>query len=389
MITGIRYFSTAEPSGYGWSAISYILGLAQSGIPVSWVPLIWIGNRYGPIAAEYLSGWLSQQPDFNPELRDLIHKPIQYSHVVLHTVPEFWPRFIEKDKVNIGYTAWETDLLPAHWPPILEKMDGILVPSTFNQRVFTHCIREIPVRAVPHITEPHSAPETAQIQNFREKYGINPSNRLFYTINAWNGRKNMGNLLHAYLLAFNSNDKVSLVIKTSKIGDRHAKSKFKEPVRQIVNDILGNYIDPAEVILIDDDRLSETEIRILHEIGDVFVSLTHGEGWGMGAAYAASIGNPVIITGWGGQMDYIPENYPGILDYDLEPVKFVAGMPSYSPEQNWARADFDQAMEKMLDANEHFPRWQQSTRALKNQQRQFSMKDISQQYLKALNEIHS
>jgi glycosyltransferase involved in cell wall biosynthesis len=388
MITGIRYFSTVEPSGYGLSANSYILGLARSGTSVSWMPLIWTGNQYGPVAAEHLSEWLSQHPNINPELRDLIHKPIQYSHVVLHTVPEYWHRFMEKDKVNVGYTAWETDLLPAHWPTILEKMDDVLVPSTFNQQVFSRCNRKLSVRAIPHIAELHPALALAQLQDFREKYQINPDNRLFYTINAWNGRKNLGYLLHAYLLAFTNVDNVSLVIKTSKMGDRHTKSRTKEPVRKIVSTILGNYDNPANVILIDDDGLSDKEISILHEIGDVFVSLTHGEGWGMGTAYAASIGNPVIITGWGGQMDYIPKNYPGVLDYSLEPVIFKPGMPSYSPDQNWARADFDQAIEKMQDVHQNYHVWEKSAAVLKDEHKKFSMENISQQFLEALSETH-
>ena len=37
----------------------------------------------------------------------------------------------------------------------------------------------------------------------------------------------------------------------------------------------------------------------IHAIGDCYVSLTHGEGWGMGAFDAATLGKPVLITGWG------------------------------------------------------------------------------------------
>jgi urease accessory protein len=51
--------------------------------------------------------------------------------VILHTVPEHWPRFIEPGKQNIGCTVWETDALPPRWPLLLDapdKLDLAIVP---------------------------------------------------------------------------------------------------------------------------------------------------------------------------------------------------------------------------------------------------------------------
>ena len=66
-----------------------------------------------------------------------------------------------------------------------------------------------------------------------------------------------------------------------------------------------------------------------------------GRGLGTGSFDAASFGNPSIVTGWGGHLDYLGSDYPYLVDYELvqtssdKPDAF--GFPQ-SDDAYWARA---------------------------------------------------
>ena len=78
-------------------------------------------------------------------------RPIDYDTVIMHSVPEHWPRIAERGRQNIGYTTWETDALPDHWPPLLALPDKLFVPSTSNGELFPRSAGGKPVHVVPHI----------------------------------------------------------------------------------------------------------------------------------------------------------------------------------------------------------------------------------------------
>ncbi len=62
--------------------------------------------------------------------------------------------------------------------------------------------------------------------------------------------------------------------------------------------------------------LDRAGIDALHAAGDCFVSLSRGEGWGLGAFDAGSHGHPIVVTGWGGTLDMLPTGYPYCVDYE-------------------------------------------------------------------------
>ena len=58
-------------------------------------------------------------------------------------------------------------------------------------------------------------------------------------------------------------------------------------------------------------ELNGRGIDMLHEIGGAYLSLSHGDGWGIGLYDAATRGTPAIATGWGGHLDYLGAGWPG------------------------------------------------------------------------------
>ena len=63
-----------------------------------------------------------------------------------------------------------------------------------------------------------------------------------------------------------------------------------------------------------------------------------------------ALGKPVIITGWGGQTDYLGVDYPGLVRYEMTPVTGWLPHASYRPTQRWASADARHAGQLMRAA---------------------------------------
>lgn len=73
-----------------------------------------------------------------------------------------------------------------------------------------------------------------------------------------------------------------------------------------------------------DDRVAG-----LHARGECFVSLTHGEGWGIPAFDACACGNPVVITGWGGQLEHLDGDASSLADRASDPVRWGGRGPCH------------------------------------------------------------
>ena len=73
--------------------------------------------------------------------------------------------------------------------------------------------------------------------------------------------------------------------------------------------------------------MTDREIHSLFEHPQIkaFLTLTHGEGFGLPIFEAAYTGMPVIAPGWSGQLDFLVDRETGIsyfynVEYDLQPI---------------------------------------------------------------------
>jgi hypothetical protein len=354
MTIGVKYIAYANSSGYGLSALGYVRALHNAGVPVWWQPsflggptdTIWRpdhGLAALPLArAAVGDAALSDLPALAQELC----RPIEYDTVIMHTVPEHWPRIAERRVQNIGCTTWETDALPDHWAPLLAVPDKLFVPSTMNGELFQRAGLAGSVHVVPHIRRhAWNTPAPDEKLALRRKLGIPGDHFVFYTIGVWDPRKAIGDLVALFARQFNARDKVSLLIKTSAKPSSFATGA--EPgaaipalVRAEVDAAYAETgVSAAPIALLAAEDVSGRTIDIVHAVGDCFVSLTHGEGWGMGAYDAATLGKPVLITGWGGHLDYLGADYPGLVAYRMAPVSGWLHGASYRPTQQWAVAE--------------------------------------------------
>lgn len=367
MTTGVRLYSFVEASGYGLSGIAFARALVNAGVPVEWIPLRHHGYSAVPARGlERANLPLLQLADGDASLADLAallqatSRPVAHDTVIFYCVSEHWPALIEVGKRNIGCTVWETDQLPVHWLPILNSMDTVIVPSTMNRDIFVASGTRVPVHVVPHIRRhAWNAFSEHELVQARAQFGIPAHHFVFYTISTWQPRKAIPELLQAYAHAFSANDPVSLVLKTTPEGSA-GPPFFHEAasgdLAQAELDAIAAEVDhelPHLCLL--PYELSGRGIDLLHRIGDCFVSLTHGEGWGLGAFEAATLGTPVVMTGWGGQCDFLGEDWGGRIAYRLSATPtWPPHRPSYWSSQRWAAPDIASAITAMRDTYANF-----------------------------------
>lgn len=321
------YLSLDEPSGYGVAAERCMMALQDSGLDLDWTPFVPGG------------GWgLGYEPV--PSLGAVASCGDSSRVVIAHLTPEYLPLARERcpDAFLVAHTVWETDRLPEHWIPCLDQADLIIVPSRLGAEAIAASTVAAPVVVVPHVAATLTASPS------RADAAIADDVFVFYTLGEWNERKAVFKTIEAYLRAFTRQDRVLLIVKTSHLDRRMAPSagsgvSGRGTSAWSLAKLLARHGDPPAVRLITRE-LTHDQISDLHRRGDCFVSLCRSEGWGLDAFDAAAHGNPVVITGFGGQLDYLAGS-PGLVDFELVPVDDPAGLPSYAPDQHWADPDID------------------------------------------------
>lgn len=227
---------------------------------------------------------------------------------VTHTVQHILPYAFEWNNKakHIGCFAYETDSIkPMGWHLMCNYMDAI---TTFSQHNVDMCVNSGVIKPVRKI------PQACDITKYKKpgefNAGVNSDNRyMFYCIADWSYRKNISELIRAYLDEFTFSDNVILVLKTycsGKTADQSLQiitteiNQIKDKLRKNQN---GNF-PPIQLIC---DRLSEDQMAGLHQQGNCYVSVELGSGWCIPAFDALGFGNRVIAPNNGGHVDFCRE----------------------------------------------------------------------------------
>ena len=352
---GLKYISWYERSGYGIAAERYLHGLLRAGVPLTWAPMV-PGPGWG--REFHYAPWTGRTIG-DAVLDPVCNKTIDYDTVLIHLVPEYYARWceLEAGKRIIGYATWETDRLPRAWPGILNRLDRVWVPSRWNKEVFRRSGVCVPIDVVPHVLEPMPPAQTPASRTLTE--GIPPESLVFYTINVWSARKALWLVCEAFRTAFSDREPVVLVVKTSAYDSTSRWARNRWPLRELARTKrsfrkwLGTREASPPIRLVAEENVPQAEIEALHRRGDCYVSLSRSEGWGLGAFDAVAAGNPVIMTGYGGQTDFLRPDAAGLVDYRMVPVSDPLNPESYSPDQNWAEPNPGHAGQLMREVFEN------------------------------------
>lgn len=297
----IKYYGSFGTCGYSICCKLIIYALYIFGIDIQFTP-IHTNNIPDQICIyDSLVLYLS-----NNKIND-------YDIVVVHSVPDAWKNVanLEYPKKCYGITVWETDRLPKEWVGYMAVADMISCPCKWNKDVFEKDITDIPIVHVNHpIYSLNDNRDDIYMDNIFERFNITESTYIFYTINEYNGRKGVSELIDLYFDIFTENDDVFLFVKTS--GDIRNKEalEYVKNVKQKYNKNLKFYLTH--------NILSEEQINSIHYKCHCYVSYTKGEGTGYTSCQAALFMKPIIIGNYSASKEYL--KYASLVDVDVQPA---------------------------------------------------------------------
>ncbi len=334
----ITYASEFDHSGYAVAARRYIRALVAADVQLRWEPLGYSHQGRVPVSNKAAR----QSP-----LRDLFPRVASPpGHVaeatIAHCIPLSWDRLFAAfpARRNIGQTVWETESIPTRWHRELAPADELWVPTRWNADTMRRGGWTRPVHVVPHITDvAPAAPPPIE---------LSPTATVFAAVGAWDTRKRPDLTLAAYLRAFTADDDVVLVVKTApRVVAWHTTTPVEHKTWwQVAAQVMQHSHPPA--VMLETATWTDGEVAGLVRRADAFVTLTATEGWGLGAFDAAAAGTPLVITGWGGQREWLADDAPFLVPSTMEPADHP-DVSMFEPGMTWARADVDAAADLLRE----------------------------------------
>lgn len=319
-VPSVRFVSWAGHSGLAIAAKGLIRALDAVGVVVQWDPII-------PKDAIRLHSPGSRESFAfeDARLEELASQRTTPNIEVLCVTPNLFPsiRPLDPRAPRAAYVLWETTRLPEPWVASLNEVDLVLTATDWGAEAFRASGVRSPIRVVPLALD-HDLGNAAKA----EIPGIASDSYVFYSIGHWTTRKALDLTVEAFWRTFSASDPVVLLLKTSAEDlTRYSSRRFESRLRaawftsrRAVRSLRRGRKGLGRVILVTED-LSPGEMASLHVRGDGYVSLSRGEGWGLGAFHAAAAGNPVVITDFAAPREYLPADAAYFVDCELTEVR--------------------------------------------------------------------
>ena len=313
------------------------------------------------------TSWLSEANEERTWIDKTIEKTISYVQQggmfdasIQVTIPnEFEPLA----PVNIGYTAGiETTKVAPQWLEVSNQMNKLIVVSNHSKNVFLNTTAVAVNQETNEQIDDYRIQVPIDVVNYPvKKYENLPDVDLnldfdfnFLMISQMGVRKNIPNTIRWFIDEFRD-EEVGLIIKTnlaknSLIDRLHTE----EAIKNVIN--TDDKTDKKCKVYLLHGEMSDEELHAvyLHEKVKAFVSLTHGEGFGLPLFEAAYSGLPVIAPGWSGQLDFLmdekgKEHFYNI-SFDIQPVQQEAEWQGVvEPGSMWSFARKNSVKQKMRE----------------------------------------
>lgn len=242
-----------------------------------------------------------------PRLKEIIDRGNGRAHIGMgYTIPRNL-KFLNADRKACIYN-YETTIMPPGWVKDLNANADLVLPSSaFARQIFVqNGVQRNKIHVLPHGIDPDKYnPEVPPADVGSNKFK-------FLCVAQPHARKGLDLLLQAYSEEFASTEDVMLIIKTSLVDNRR-KAHYEIDVKELLNRYRRSHAMP-EVKIINEkfDNLAP-----FYRAADCFVLPTRSECFCLPALEAVACKCPVIITGYGGQTDFVTKSNAFLVSYKM------------------------------------------------------------------------
>lgn len=282
----IEWICFGSSTGYGVAAANYVLALDSLGIPVR--PFL--------LDSKYDSNIISEEKIARLEV--LMKNRGKSNIQVYHMIPDMHRKILRnkyrKNSKIVSWAIYETISPPELWIESLNKTDFVLVPSQFCKKQFFKVKR--PMSVVPHCLD---------INEWKSN-SIKNNKFTFLFLGTWQKRKGYDYLLEAWSKL---DLDAELWIKTNYV-------KVAEKATRNFNNIkvFGNRKDIVSFM------------NLCHCV----VSPSRGEAFGLVPMQSLSLGIPIIVTNFGGFLDYASSKNALLLNpIEYKKISILDNIPQF------------------------------------------------------------
>ena len=298
------------------------------------------------------------------------------------TIPQ---EFERRGKLNVGITAAaETDCCSPDWVKKCNEMDLIITPSMHAMKNLTETLlnwvnNQTNESGTLKVQKPTVvAPEGFDPRYFKPKEKLTtrigdlkfPSSFNFLVVGQWGpgaygeDRKNISNTILYFLRAFQNRKDVGLVLKVNMARNSALDKEFVEQrIKGIKQHFKPEECPPIHLI---HEHLTDEEMGDLYNHPQIksFLTLTHGEGFGLPILEAAACGLPIIATAWSGHLDFLCDKGEKLFSAVRSSLEKIPAGSVWEPilvkESSWAVCDEEDSihrMRKMVDSYRKPKEW--------------------------------
>lgn len=332
-------------SGYANAAREFLLALAKlQAFPVSVQRLNWLsGFDIQESRERYLQLRALEQTPIEPEHSPLLHWSI---------APEFKGR--QGSPYAIGHAIFETSSLLQSFVQGCNRMDAIMVPTTFHRDAFREAGVQVPLEIIPEgVDTERFKPKGPSLKQVPKRF-------TFLFISQLSYRKGFDLILKAFLELFARHDDVQLLLRCyMHDGSPKDLEQVKKFVRIFREQEMGGQQNGHIYLL---DNVPDLHLPSLYRSAQVLLAPFRGEGWGLPIVEALASEIPVIATNWGGPASYLTPEIATLLSYELRPIPQQVPDPFLGKHLIQARAeghllaepDYQQLKYAMWDAYQNY-----------------------------------
>lgn len=338
------------------------------------------------------TAWILDKDQENGMIRKIMDcsKPIEkgsYDYTFQVQLPDEWDTSL--GKVNIGVTALvETDRCTQAWVDACNKMDRVVLPSSFSLKVLrdsgmvttrTHVIPEWFNMDILSKSKLANIGKDERFEAIKTEFNI----LIIGTITSLkqeDDRKNLANTIKWACEEFSEDKDVGIILK---VGFGKGSSVDKSLTRDhILNIVKG--IDNRPPVYLVHGNMKKEEIAglVAHKKVKAYATCTRGEGYGLPLIEAAVAGVPIVATGWSGHLDFLEEDHFQSVDYDLVAIgDSKIDNRVFAPNSRWAEPLESSYKEGLRSVYNDYPSAKEKAKLMqKNIQFNFNNQAIKKTY---------